>query len=453
MTAIVGHTNMDLDCLGSIALARILHPDAVPVRSSLIHPVAKNLYNLYKDHLNLSLWSDLKGETIDEVIIVDTRSAGRLKEYFPVPAAFPGRIRVYDHHPADSLDIPSAVVCDEAVGANTTLLGMLVMEAGLKPGPEDATIALTGIYADTGNFTHENVSDADFRVAGFLLERGASLALVKTFLQTLKEDVQIGLFHEMLNRISYRTVNGHMVAMVYMELEKQVGGLGAVVEKVFDVEGPDALFAVLPVRKEGDVLLIARSQKRDIDLNAILGRFGGGGHVAASSALVKGAQGAEVLSRLEDHLSASLKPALRAEDIMSRDAAAIRDSWSLLEASLYLETQNLTGAPVLSEEGALRGFLTLRDIMKGRKAGQMKAPVSAYMIRKVITGKRDMPIREIESLFFNHGIGHLPLVEDGRVIGVVTRNDYLRTIGGGEAASGAPVGAAPGAPNGAASGT
>jgi len=434
---------MDLDCLGSIALARLLHPDAVPVRSSLIHPVAKNLYNLYKDHLDMSQWSDLKGERIEEVVIVDTRSAGRLKEYFPDSSAFPGRIRVYDHHPVDSMDIPSAMVYDEAVGANTTLLGMLVMEAGLKPGPEDATIALTGIYADTGNFTHENVSDADFRVAGFLLERGASLPLVKNFLQTLKEDVQIGLFHDLLNRISYQTINGHMIAMVYMELEKQVGGLSAVVEKVFEVEGPDALFAVFPVRKEGNVVMIARSQKREIDLNLIMGAFGGGGHVAASSALVKGAKGPDVFSRLEEHLSSTLKPALRAEDIMAQGPQSIGDSWSLMQASLHLETLNLTGAPVVSPEGSLRGFLTLRDIMKGRKVGQMKAPVSAYMVRKVISGKRDMPVREIGSLFFNHGIGHLPIVEDGKVVGVVTRNDYLRTIGG-DVAPGTATGVASG---------
>ena len=48
MKIIVGHSNMDLDCIGSIVLARYIFPDYQPVKSRLIHPVAKNLQNMYK---------------------------------------------------------------------------------------------------------------------------------------------------------------------------------------------------------------------------------------------------------------------------------------------------------------------------------------------------------------------------------------------------------------------
>ena len=38
MKIIVGHSNMDLDCIGSIVLAKYLFTDYMPVKSRLIHP-------------------------------------------------------------------------------------------------------------------------------------------------------------------------------------------------------------------------------------------------------------------------------------------------------------------------------------------------------------------------------------------------------------------------------
>ena len=64
MKIIVGHTNLDLDCIGSMVLARYIYPDHKPVLSRLVHPSARNLYNLYHYHLDFRPSSDLKGETV-----------------------------------------------------------------------------------------------------------------------------------------------------------------------------------------------------------------------------------------------------------------------------------------------------------------------------------------------------------------------------------------------------
>jgi len=50
------------------------------------------------------------------------------------------------------------------------------------------------------------------------------------------------------------------------------------------------------------------------------------------------------------------------------------------------------------------------------------------MTKNVITGTPEMTVREIEALFFNNNIGHLPIVENGKVLGIVTRSDYLNFI-------------------------
>jgi tRNA nucleotidyltransferase (CCA-adding enzyme) len=426
MRIIVGHTNMDLDCLGSLVLGRLLFPGFRAVGSRLIHPVARNLFHLYADHLDFASLEDLAGETVEEIVVVDTRSRGRVKEFLQAITPLPAVVDVWDHHPADASDIPGAVIHEAPVGSNTTLLGMEARRRGIRPGPEDATIALTGIYADTGNFTHENVTCEDFEVAGWLKGLGASLTLVKSFLQTLKDETQITLFHELLNKLTYQTVHGSLVVSCYVEMERQVGGLAAVVEKVFEVENPDAIFAVFFFGRENETLIVARSQQRGIDVAGILGVFGGGGHAQASSALLKGQPGRTTFHALQACLKAMIPEAASAATIMSRDIITLHADATLKDASLLLSKADRTGAPVVDNAGVLRGYLGLRDIVKAGHTGQMGAPVHSHMARRVVVGTPGMSLREIEGLFYSHTIYDLPIVSEGILVGIVTRDIYLK---------------------------
>lgn len=428
MNIVVGHTNMDLDCLGSMVLAKYLYPNYQPVRSRLVHPVAKALYNLYQNHFDFISSKELRGKIIEKILVLDTRSYSRVKEYFDYISTFHGEVEIIDHHSSDTSDIPNAIIQDGDTGANTTILGLEMIKRKMEISPVDATIALTGIYADTGNFTHENVTIHDFKVASWLIEHGASMKLVRKFLKSLKEEHQITLFHNMLNRLNYKNVHGHSVIFSYVALDTQVNGLAAVVEKVFEIENPDSMFAIFYLKKQKNVLIIARSQKESIPLNVLLKPWGGGGHTQAASAIVKKAEGPIVMRDLEAHLREELHPASSAGKIMTSNVCVVNENWTLLEASKYFEEVGHTGAPVVNAEGELTGFMTLRDIMKGRRVEQMHSPVKAYMSRKVITCGRNTPVRDIEKLLFRNNIGHLPVVEDEQVIGLVTRSDYLNYV-------------------------
>jgi len=113
---------------------------------------------------------------------------------------------------------------------------------------------------------------------------------------------------------------------------------------------------------------------------------------------------------------------------MSSEVFTVRDSWSLVDASRFFEKHDISGAPVLNDKDELSGMLTLRDIMKGRKSGKMSAPVKAYMRTKLITCERDTTAREIENLMFVNSIGHLPVVEGGKISGIITRTDMLKFL-------------------------
>ena len=391
MKIIVGHANMDLDCIGSIVLARYLFPDHVPIKSTLVHPAARNLLNLYEGRLGFASSSELKGKEIERMVVVDTRSSDRVAEFLRGRDA-PPEIEVFDHHPASADDIPGALVHERSFGANTTQLGLELMSRGIAVAPEDATIALTGIYADTGNFTHSNVSREDLEVAAYLLGQGASLKLVKDFLVPLKERTQVVLFHEVLGKLERRSIRGHLVQSCYLELQEDSQGLGAVIERVFEVENGEILFGFFFFKPKSKMLIIGRNNADDVNLNEILSDFGGGGHRQAASATVKTDSGSDLVARIMGYLEDALAPAATARDLMSEEVFTLPPDASLLAASMFLERVNHTGAPVVDSGGRVVGFLTLRDIMTGRRAGQMHVPVRTFMTKKVVTASPDMTV-------------------------------------------------------------
>ena len=118
--------------------------------------------------------------------------------------------------------------------------------------------------------------------------------------------------------------------------------------------------------------------------------------------------------------------AVNAGSIMSREVVTLRADSSLKDASLALSKADRTGAPVVDDAGALQGYLSLRDIVKAGHTGQMGAPVHSHMARKVVTGTPGMSLREIEGLFYSHTIYDLPIVDEGTLVGIVTRDLYLK---------------------------
>ncbi len=425
MNIIIGHTNTDLDCLGSMILVRHLFPGYVLVKSRLMHPAAKNLFMIYKNHFDILPVSELKNHEIENIVIVDTSVKKRVDEFFKLIGSYSGSIKIFDHHPPGTGIIEDAAIHRSDYGANTTFIGLEIIKRKIKITADEATIALTGIYADTGNFTHENVKDSDFLVASHLIENGASIPLVRKFLTSLKEEHQILLFHDLLNQLTTSDIHGHKILLSLIDIEKQAMGIAAVVEKIFDVENHDAYFAVFYFRKENDVLIIARSRKNSIELNRILEDFGGGGHSKAASALLKDTDGKTVYGTLLKYLDNVLVPAITADMVMTEEVDVLNENITMLEASRFFEQTNHTGAPVINNKEETTGIMTLRNIMKARKAEQMHCPGKGYMSVKIATAERNYTMRQIEKLLLMDNHGHLPVLDDKRIIGLITRTDYL----------------------------
>ena len=99
----------------------------------------------------------------------------------------------------------------------------------------------------------------------------------------------------------------------------------------------------------------------------------------------------------------------------------------------FLLKKHVTGAPVINAAGELVGMLTELDCLKLLTLGNAdhEAPqgqVKDFMTPKVQTIPPDMDIYYAAGLFMKVSFRRFPVVEDGRLVGAITRFDILRAV-------------------------
>ena len=113
-------------------------------------------------------------------------------------------------------------------------------------------------------------------------------------------------------------------------------------------------------------------------------------------------------------------------DHMTRSLLTISAQATLGEAAAKMAERGV-GAVVLLEGDRVAAILTERDVMKAVAAGQDgSAPVSGWMTRHPETIEPTDTTDHAASLMIHGGFRHLPVVEDGKVVGIVSIRDLMR---------------------------
>lgn len=102
---------------------------------------------------------------------------------------------------------------------------------------------------------------------------------------------------------------------------------------------------------------------------------------------------------------------------------------SVADAVQTLNTRRIGAVVVVDDAGLVAGILSERDVvrnLKGDCAALLAAPVSSIMTSTVVTCSRQTNVSELMEQMTRHRIRHIPIVEHGHLVGIVSIGDVVK---------------------------
>lgn len=146
-----------------------------------------------------------------------------------------------------------------------------------------------------------------------------------------------------------------------------------------------------------------------------------------------------------------------AKDLMTTPVITIEETSTVENAARLMLEQDISALPVLNGEGKVVGILTHSDFGLSPKYRPLMDNVFSMlgsttttrhleetankvggklvrdvMRRHVITASQDMEMERVAQLMLRANIHRLPIVDGGRLVGIITRHDFLKMIVGTE---------------------
>jgi len=118
--------------------------------------------------------------------------------------------------------------------------------------------------------------------------------------------------------------------------------------------------------------------------------------------------------------------------IMTQKVVSIKTSAKISEAIETMKESNLGGLPVVDEKDCLKAIVTERDIAVLFAERTSGVTVAQLMSEKVVTALPKTTIFEAEKTMTMQGFRRLPIISDGKILGIVTAMDIIRFFGCGD---------------------
>jgi CBS domain-containing protein len=143
---------------------------------------------------------------------------------------------------------------------------------------------------------------------------------------------------------------------------------------------------------------------------------------------------------------------MKAQDIMTREIATVRPETSVREIAALMMEKNISGVPVVSENGAILGIVSEGDLLHRAEVGTERkhkwwfrifadsdAAAREYakahglsardiMSRHVISVRDDADLRDVADILDSQRIKRVPVLHDGRLVGIISRRDLVRAL-------------------------
>jgi CBS domain-containing protein len=143
-----------------------------------------------------------------------------------------------------------------------------------------------------------------------------------------------------------------------------------------------------------------------------------------------------------------------AGDLMTRDVVAVHPETTLLQAVQLMATHKISGVPVLDDDGTVVGMVSEGDLVRWHEGyterqarwldmladgfelapaflegiHEQKRKVKNVMTRGAVTVTEEVPAREVAHLMYEKNIKRVPVLRNGKLVGIVARSDLVRAL-------------------------
>ena len=304
---IMGHTNADMDsigsCMGIYRLAKTLNTNAYIVCSGNPPSLTAFMEEVKKDkeYEDIIINSEVALENIDEdtlLVVVDTHKTN----YVDTPELLEKapKIVVVDHHRRSTNFIENATLMFQEVYASsaaelvTELLQYAEAKINLKTIEAESLYA--GIMMDTKNFTFKT-GVRTFEAAAYLRRCGVDIIRVKKWFQS-----DLASFNKIADVVKKAEIVNETIAIsIYDEITKDANLICAkAADELLTISDITASFVL---GNNGNKICISGRSIGDINVQLILEKLGGGGHITLAGAQLEGMTMEESIQELKNRIN------------------------------------------------------------------------------------------------------------------------------------------------------
>jgi len=425
-TIVITHLNADFDAVASAVAAARLYPEPVIVLpGSQEKAVRDYLRSMDKALAPFASMKEIDTSKVKQIVVVDANQKSRLgqaAQFLSLPGV---KIHLFDHHQQQECDIEADQNSFADYGSNTTLMVKLLRRKGISLSRQEATILLIGIYEDTGSFTFSSTKPEDLKQASWLLEQGGDIKQIAHVIGSRFTPEHIALLNDLLQSAQTYNFGTLPVTIAKTSSPGYVDDFAVLAHELMDMGRLQVLFTLALMSDQ--VIIVARSRTSRADVAEILREIGGGGHASAASATLKNVTLSEaenlLMSAIEKHLGSSPK----VKDIMSAPVVHVAPDMPIFEVHDLFAKYGFSIIPIV-EEGRLVGYVTRNTVEKAIYHGLGIQPVAEFMSTDFQVLSPEDTLSQIQELIVQGHQRFIPVLEDGQIVGIITRTDLLEVI-------------------------
>ncbi len=416
------HEDADIDALASLLAVNLLDREVLPVLPNKINPNGCSFLEIYGADLPFVEMKNLPAERVEKLTLVATHDLpevnGRILDC-PVVCI--------DHKIVQSGKKTDWTYWVEPVGATVTILVEHIQKQELTISPVWAALFLAGIYEETGSFMSPDLSPRDLQAAAFLLSSGANLGLVQQMLFQPLSSEQQKFYAELVKTVETHQVSSENIFIACGDLDQATEkDFSSIVQKLGQRYQPGALFLLV---KTGDgVLLIGRSSSDQVDVSSVARIFGGSGFRDSATLKIPGMSIDQVRTLLIDTLRRVVLSAVSVNQLMSLGLQTVPPGLLAFDAVELINRYGFEGFPVVQNNRVL-GLLTRRAVDRAI-SHKLNLPASSLMMPGNYVVFPTDSVNKVSQLMMDTGWGQIPVADPqtGKLIGIVTRTDLIRSI-------------------------